>query len=143
MVKKSFLFLIFLAAIATFTAMAYSQTAKKTITLPNGEVVWDLNGEWDVFVENYGIWSSFGRGMDLAEVTQQGSSFEGIRMMGTGSVQRGKVSIRGELEKNGFKKIQIYYINGNFSDGKGQISEDGNRMIIDDGEKFRVTYTRK
>ena len=28
-------------------------------------------------------------------------------------------------------------------DSKGQISEDGTKMIIDDGEKCKVTYTRK
>ena len=28
-------------------------------------------------------------------------------------------------------------------DSKGKISEDGNKMIIDDGEKARQTYTRK
>jgi hypothetical protein len=54
----------------------------------------------------------------------------------------GSEALRGELDKNGFKKVQIISAIGPL-DAKGQISEDGNKMIIDDGEKCRVTYTRK
>jgi len=28
--------------------------SKNTITLPNGDVIWDLNGEWNALYEHYG-----------------------------------------------------------------------------------------
>ena len=33
----------------------------KTIKLPNGEEVVDISGEWDDQIENYGLWSSYGK----------------------------------------------------------------------------------
>ena len=55
---------------------------------------------------------------------------------------KGSEAIKGELDKSGFKKVQIISAMGPL-DSKGKISEDGNKMIIDDGEKARGTYTRK
>lgn len=57
------------------------KSSKKTITLPNGGVIPDLNGEWDVFVENYGPWSHFGSYPQIVKITQTSSSFVGVRMM--------------------------------------------------------------
>jgi len=54
----------------------------------------------------------------------------------------GSTALRGELDKSGFKKVQIITGMGTI-DCEGQISEDGNKMIINDGEKARVTLTRK
>jgi hypothetical protein len=55
---------------------------------------------------------------------------------------KGKESIRGELDKSGFKKVQIMSGFGPL-EAKGQISDDGNKIVIDDGEKARHTCTRK
>jgi|GEM_PF-214627 len=115
---------------------------KKTITLPNGEVIWDLNGEWDVYLENYGPWSQFGNYRVVYKVTQHGSSFVVIRPTGTPWMPPGSEAMRGELDKSGIKKVQLITPIGTL-DAKGQIGEDGNKMIIDDGEKTRATYTRK
>ena len=54
MVKTIFLFLIILASILTLIPSAHSQTEKKTVTLPSGEVVCDLTGEWNALYEHYG-----------------------------------------------------------------------------------------
>lgn len=63
--------------------------------------------------------------------------------MALSAFRKGSEQIKGELDKSGFKEVQIISgIAGN-SDAKGQISEDGNQIIIDDGEKFRLTLTRK
>ncbi len=43
-----------------FISTIHGQGSKKTITLPSGEVVWDLNGEWDVLIENYGDKAAYG-----------------------------------------------------------------------------------
>jgi hypothetical protein len=143
MVKKTFLVLICFIGLIIFISTLHGQGLKKTITLPNGEVVCDLNGEWDVFVENYGPRSEFGSYPSVYKITQQGSSFMAIRMIQTPSLTPvGSTAIRGELDKSGFKKVQMITPMES-SDCKGQISEDGNKMIIDNGENARVTLTRK
>lgn len=142
MAKKIFAGLVCFIGLIIFVSTLHSQGSKKTITLPSGEVVWDLNGEWAAFVENYGPWREYGTWRAVTKITQQGGSFVGIRMSGFQGMEKGSEAVRGELDKNGFKKVQIMSYFGPL-DAKGQISDDGNKMIIDDGEKARVTYTRK
>ncbi len=143
MVKKTFMVLICFIGLIILVSTLHSQGSKKTITLPNGEVVWDLNGEWDVLIESaYG-----GTTRDVFKITQQGSSFVAIRMMGNPYMPPGAEGARGELDKNGFKKVQIMSGMG-LLDSKGQISDDGNKMVIDtknrpDDVKVKQTYTRK
>ena len=59
------------------------------------------------------------------------------------SLRKGEESIRGELTKNGFKKVQVLTARGGYFDCTGKISEDGNKIIIDDGQVIRVTLNRK
>ena len=118
------------------------QGSKNTLTLPNGDVVWDLNGEWDSYSEAYGIWAGGGVFSGVCKMTQTGSSFVGIRMITTGTLGKGSVSVRGELDKNGFKWVQYETANGTLN-CSGKISKDGNKMEIDDGQRYKVTYTRK
>jgi hypothetical protein len=54
----------------------------------------------------------------------------------------GSESFRGELYKDGIKNLQLMTGMGPI-DAKGQISEDGNKIMIDDGEKARSTLKRK
>jgi hypothetical protein len=115
----------------------------KTITLPNGEVVWDLNGEWDVFIEPYGPWISAGSWKQICKITQEGSSFVSVRMLDDLYNPKGSQNLRGELDKSGIKKVQILSSVSAPLDAKGLISEDGNKIIIDDGKKVKVTLTRK
>ncbi len=144
MVKKIFLVLICSIGLIIFVSTLYSQGSKKTITLPNGEVVCDLNGEWDALYENLGAFQQrYGNLTDILKITQQDGSFVGVRMIGTIWVPKGDISITGELDKNGFKKVQVRFGWGNDLDCKGQISENGNQIIIDGGERIRVTLTRK
>ncbi len=120
-----------------------AKVQRRPLYSPDGEVVWDLNGEWDVLIESvYG-----GTTRDVFMITQQGSSFVAIRMMGNPYMPPGAEGARGELDKNGFKKVQIMSGMG-LLDSKGQISDDGNKMVIDtknrpDDVKVRQTYTRK
>ena len=142
MVKKTFFVLICFIGLIIFVSTLLGQGSKKTITLPSGEVVCDLNGEWDVSLENYGPWSQYGSYPQIVKITQTGSSFVGIRMMEQPWMPKGSEAIRGELDKSGFKKVQLIAMVGPL-DSKGKINEDGNKMIIDDSEKARQTYTRK
>jgi len=49
MVKKTFLVLICLIGLIIFVSTLHGQGSKKTITLPSGEVVFDLNREWQSY----------------------------------------------------------------------------------------------
>jgi hypothetical protein len=76
MLKTIFL-LIILAATSLFISTAYSQTEKKTVTLPSGEVVCDLNGEWNALYEHYGPMEWVGNIKGMIMIVQQGNTFVG------------------------------------------------------------------
>jgi hypothetical protein len=142
MVKKIFLILICLFFLVIFVSTLNGQSSKK-ITLLSGEEVWDLNGEWDVYVENYGPWASAGSYSSKVKITQTGSSFLGIRMMDNPNNPKGSEAILGELDKSGFKEIQIFAAGSWRRNVKGQISEDGNKMVLEYAERAKISYTRK
>jgi len=50
--------------------------------------------------------------------------------------------LRGELDKSGFKRVEIVGYSGAPEPVKGQISEDGKKIILDDGWTVKVTLTR-
>jgi hypothetical protein len=137
MLKKTGFRLLCLVVMVSFLFIAQAQTEeqgwKKTITLPSGEVVCDLNGEWDL------LWS--GRGGELGgqrvrnvlKITQQGDSFEGIRMLDIQyALPKGSKAIEGELDKDGIKRLIFYATGGNVIQYKGKISKDGNKIEFDD-----------
>jgi hypothetical protein len=141
--------ILLIAAIAMIALFytAQAQTGekkwKKTVTLPNGDVILNMNGEWDLYVSHLrpGSYTAIEGG--ITKIKQTGSSFVGISMNALAAFRKGSELIKGELDKSGFTQLQIVSgIAGN-SDAKGQISEDGNQVIIDDGERFRLTLTRK
>jgi len=143
MVKKIFALLICFIGLTIFISILNCQGLVNTITLPNGEVVQDLNGEWDVLVEFYGPWISFNSYKGICKITQKGSSFTGVRIIDDKYNPKGTQNFRGELDKSGIKNVQ--YISNRWDpiDAKGIISEGGNIVIINDGEKIKVTLTRK
>jgi hypothetical protein len=147
MARRIGVVLIVAIAMIAFFYTAQAQTGekkwKKTITLPNGDVILDMNGEWDVYVSYLrpvGYQSLEG---GITKITQTGSSFVGISMNALIAFRKGSEQIKGELAKSGFKQVQILSSLLGNSDAKGQISEDGNRIIIDDGENLNLTFTRK
>ena len=123
-------------------AQVLQKGSKNTMTLPNGDVIWDLNGEWDVLNENCGPWSQYGVYPNIHKITQTGSSIVGVLMLNDRWYPAGYQYVRGELAQTGFLKIKIDTNLGTL-DSRGQVSEDGNKMVIDDGEKFKMTFTRK
>jgi hypothetical protein len=148
MAKKTIMVLICFIGLLFFISTLYGQGSKKTITLPGGEVVYDLNGEWDALYENLGAFKDrYGTLSDIVRITQQGRSFVAVKMVGTVWVPKGAVSIKGELDKNGLKAVQVLLSDDPAVvpslDCKGHISEDGNKIILDGGERMRVTLTRK
>ena len=101
--KETILVLICFISLIIFVSALHGQGLKKTITLPSGEVVWDINGEWYAFIENYG--DNGGSYPQIEKITQTGSSFVAIRMMNDLWHLKGSQSLQGELDKSGIKKV--------------------------------------
>ncbi len=149
MVRKIFAVVICTIGLMIFVSTLNGQGSKKTITLPNGDVVCDLNGEWDALYDH----PRLGKSTDILKMTQRDGSFQGVKLIGGLYVPKNAVSTKGELSKDGIVKVQvvtrILYFGDpvtekqELRDCKGQISEDGNKITIDCGETIRVTLTRK
>jgi hypothetical protein len=137
-------------ALITWTGLVFAQTAKpaamKTVKLPNGEEVCDLTGEWDVLIENYGQAAIYGTYENVVKITLEGSSFVGVRLK-EGPPQApaaaGSQLVRGELGKNGFNKVDIISSSGGLFPSKGEIIENGNKLIVDCPQRVKVTFIRK
>jgi hypothetical protein len=96
-----------------------------TITLANGQIVYDLNGDWDITYDD----KDFGISKSGVRITQEGDQFVGK------SLTTYREEMKGTLEKNGFKKVysniyNTFNTDWNWLPAKGEISEDGNKIII-------------
>ena len=145
---KSALGLLCIAAVLAWTGMAGAQAAPATpkVQLPNGETVWDLSGDWDALIENSGPMAGYGTYPNVYRITQTGSTVSAIRLKAIpppGTGQAGSPSLRGELAGNGFKRVEGVTGSGSPVPCKGQISEDGKKIILDDGWSIRMTLTRQ
>jgi hypothetical protein len=143
MMKRIFLFVIIFAATSTFVSLVFSQTQKKTVTLPSGEVICDLNGEWDTLYEHYGPMQWVGNIKSMVKITQQGNNFVGISLIATGFTPAGTEKIRGELDKDGIKKARYSRPDLGWTDAKGELSKDCNKIVIDDGQGVKTILERK
>ena len=138
----------FLAFIA-WGALAYAQTAQpaamKTVKLPNGQEVFDISGEWDVLIENYGEWARFGTYPQLVQVTirESDGSFHGIRLIDNPQPGRkaGSFLMEGELDKNGITRLELPV--GEKIPNTWKISENRNKINVDVPNKAKVSLTRK
>jgi len=134
-----------------FTA-AYAQTDNplkqgmtNTVTLSNGEVIYDLSGEWDIITDARKAVGKIYK--DIYKITQKGNEFVGIRLIGSEWYPKDTEAIKGELEKDGFKSLQVYTAYGWIS-SKPEIDQEGNRIvimtIIPEGDRpIKRTLTRK
>ena len=139
-------------ALIVWTGLAFAQTAKpaamKTIKLPNGQDVFDISGDWDVLVENYGEFAIFGTYTNVAHMTirKSDSSFHAVRMNANpppSNRAAGSLIVIGNLDKNGITKLDVI---GGFAGsvpGTWQISENGNKINVDAPDRSRITFTRK
>ena len=139
--------LLCIATSLAWTGMAAAQTAPPApkVQLPSGETVWDLSGDWDVLVENLERWAPFGNYPNVFRVTQSGRAFSAIRLRDNpppGRGLAGSPSLQGELDKTGFTSVAIVDSNGVPRESTGHISADGKQIIIEAGERFRLTLTR-
>jgi hypothetical protein len=137
-------------ALIAWTGLAFSQTATpaamKTVKLPNGQEVFDISGEWDVLMENYGSFALFGTYSNVAQITIKKSdgSFHAVRMKDnppTSPKPAGSLIMIGDLDKNGITKLDVLATEKIPSTWK--ISENGNKIDVDAPNKVRLTFTRK
>jgi hypothetical protein len=138
--------LLCIAIVLGWTGVVGAQAAPATpkLQLPSGETVWDLSGDWDTFHENFGTKARFGNYPNAFRITQTGSEFSAIRLKDNPPPSPGRAgspSLRGELEKTGFKKVWMIDSSGVPRESKGQVSEDGKRIVIE-AEPYRTTLTR-
>ena len=146
---KKILAILFAAVLATAFLLYASHAqmlekgSKNTVTLPNGDVIWDLNADWDSYSEHYGPWSEFGPDSPILRIKQTGNLLEVTRMTACRWLPKGSIAFVGELDKNGSVKGTAPTSLGLILDMKGQVSEGGNKIVIDDGVKCKMTYTRK
>ena len=122
-------------------SLVQAQEVKK-LKLPNGEEVVDISGEWDAELENYGPWSRFGTYTNVINIIWEGNSFVGTRMLIDKHNLPNTMAFRGEMDKDGIMKLQ-WMTDAGPMDTKGEVIEEGNKIIIDDGEKARATLIRK
>ena len=88
MKKTSIASVLVFALLVAFASVAIAQMAekgwKKTVTLPSGEVILDMSGEWDIQGEFYGPFSSLGPGgSDILTITQEGTTFTAVKQIGS------------------------------------------------------------
>jgi hypothetical protein len=147
MKAKLIIGLLCIAVVLVWTGMAGAQAAPATpkVQLPSGETVWDLNGDWEAWIENSGPNAASGTYPNVYRITQTGSAYSAIRLKDTpppSSGRAGTQSVLGELDKDGFKRVEIVTTSGARAPIKGQISEDGKEIVIEDGWSVKVTLTR-
>ena len=137
-------------ALIAWTGLAFAQTAKpaamKTVKLPNGQEVFDISGEWDVLIENYGEKAKFGTYTNVAQITikESDGSFHAVRMKANPPPSprpAGSLIMIGELDKNGIIKLDVVAPERTPSTWK--ISENGNKINVDAPNKARLTFTKK
>jgi hypothetical protein len=153
MARRIGIVLMALIARVSFLYIARAQmggkTWEKTVTLPNGEVILDMSGEWDSLMEFYGRMIVIPPVSDILAITQEGkgTTFIGVKQIGSQWTPKGSESIKGELNKDGFKSVYAYIGDIDESFGwapcKWEISENGNKVVLDCGERVEVTLTRR
>jgi hypothetical protein len=139
--------LLGIAAVLAWTSVAGAQAAPATpkVQLPSGETVWDLSGDWEALIEHFGPMAPYGTYPNVYRITQAASAVSASRLKGPPPPATGRAgtpSLRGELDKSGFKRVEIVSYSGSPEPVKGQISEDGKKIILDDGWSVKVTLTR-
>jgi hypothetical protein len=153
MKKISIALILFFALLIAFASVAIAQMTekgwKKTVTLQSGEVILDMSGEWESTTEFYGVFWFIEPVQGRTKITQEGTSFTGVKQIASKWRPKGAETIKGELDKDGFKAVYSHIgsaaMDGSFewAECKWEISEKGNRIDLDCGERAKSTLTRK
>ena len=86
---------------------------------------------------------------DILTITQEGATFSAVKQIGNSFIPKGAETIKGELDKDGFKEVYQYIgvlaMDGTYewANCKWKIRENGNETDLDCGERIKATLTRK
>ena len=139
------MFCAFTCALVAGTATA-QEGWEKTVTLPSGEKVLDMRGEWDHYHEFLERLKGFGKpGSDILLITQKGTTFSAVLQTGNPHFPKGTEKFKGVLDKNGFKEVQVYEyrVEKTWVPVTWEISEDGNKIVFVDTDRHKWTLTRR
>jgi hypothetical protein len=140
-----------LIALASVTIAQKAEKGwEKTVTLSSGEVILDMSGEWNFRNEFYGPFYWVEPTEYTAVIKQEGASFIGVTPAATKWRPKGSETIKGELDKDGFKQVyKLVHEVGTMDDVyvwelcNWEISEHGNKVMLDCGERIKSTVSRK
>ena len=113
-----------------------------TVTLSNGEVVYNIDGEWNVVAKGHPM----GEWEDVYKKSQDGNKFVGIRLKDGEAGLKGTETIKGELEKNGFKSLYVKTSLEGWKPATAKISRNCNKIVYKAkvrGHGLEITTTRK
>ena len=120
---------------------------EKTITLPSGEKVLDMSGEWDALIELLERFKWLDKpGPDILLITQEGNTFSAVQQIGGKMTPKGTEKIKGILGKDGFKEVQLYTPRSaklTWVPCTWEISENGNTIVLVDEDRVKWTLTRR
>ena len=104
----------------------------------------------DMLQEGYGAFSFRGPLKEILTIRQEGTTFSAVKHIGSMWVPKGAETIKGELDKDGFKTVFHYikakeWCTGEFiwEPCKWEITENGNKVVLDCGKRIRATLTRR
>ena len=113
-----------------------------TVTLSNEEVVYKIDGEWNVVVKMV----VSGEGENVWKIPQDGNKFVGISLKTGKYALKGTETIKGELEKNGFKSLYVKTSLEGWKPATAKINENCNKIVYKAkvrGHGLKITTTRK
>ena len=124
---------------------------EKTLTLPSGEKVLDMRGEWDALIEISGRYQGF---VDKPEpniylITQEGNTFSSVQQIEGEMFTKGTEKLKGVLDKDGFKEVQLYAVRPHQTPEFAwvpvtwEISENGNKIVFVNEGVSTITLTRR
>ena len=147
MIKKVYSFLKTFAVAFAFLFIFPPPMGKSespgTIKLPSGEMVCDLNGEWNALFEIYGGCMQWGTIKMIVNIKQGGDRFVATKLSGGGSSTKGDEVIKGELDQKGFKKVERYSPYWGWSLCKGEITNACKKMVMDHEGCQKITLEKK
>jgi len=97
-----------------------------TIALSTEDLVYNINGEWDAIIRS----GPSGNSETILKITQEGNKFVGISSIGTRFSDKGNEVIKGELEKNGFKSVEINTLYFAWIPSIGKIDDGCNKIVV-------------
>ena len=105
-----------------------------TIKLRSGEVIYDLNGEWDAVYEG-GVLEV---NKDIVKITQIDNQFIGTYLLyGDGAVGKNMQKVKGKLKANVIDEIFLHEITNSMTRSLDWIPSDA--IISEDGNEIKIT----